>query len=200
MASAMVWPISASWAEMAATEAISSWFSTSRAWLRMASATASVGPLHAPLEAHRVGPGGHVAQALVDQGLGEHGGGGGAVTGHVVGLGRDLLGQLGTEVLVVVLELDLLGDGHAVVGDGGGAPLLVEDDVAALGAEGDADHVGQLVDPGLEGAARLDVEQQLLWHGFALPRYLLTIARTSRAEQDQQLVPASLTSVPPYLE
>ena len=41
IASAMVRPISASWAEMAATEAISSWFSTSRAWLRIASATAS---------------------------------------------------------------------------------------------------------------------------------------------------------------
>jgi hypothetical protein len=150
---------------MAATEAISSWLSISRAWLRMRLGDGLDGLLHAPLEAHRVGPGGHVAQALVDQGLGEHGGGGGAVAGHVVGLGRDLLGQLRAEVLVVVLELDLLGDGHAVVGDGGGAPLLVEDDVAALGAEGDADHVGQLVHPGLERAARLGAEQQLLWHG-----------------------------------
>ena len=42
IASAMVLPISASWAEMAATEAISSWLSISRAWLRIASATASV--------------------------------------------------------------------------------------------------------------------------------------------------------------
>src|SRR4029450_2434889 len=134
MASAMVLPISASWAEMAATEAISSWFSTSRAWLRMASATASTA-----FSMPRLRPLG-VARAA----------------GQVVVVGDDLRGQLSAEVLVVVLELDLLGDGHAVVGDGGGAPLLVEDDVAALGAEGDADHVGQLVDPGLEGTARLD--------------------------------------------
>ncbi len=41
IASAMIRPISASCAEIAATEAISSWDSSSRAWLRMASATAS---------------------------------------------------------------------------------------------------------------------------------------------------------------
>src|SRR6266699_3303245 len=41
IASAMVRPISASCAEMAATEAISSWVSRSRAWSRMYSATAS---------------------------------------------------------------------------------------------------------------------------------------------------------------
>src|SRR6185312_3320782 len=37
----------------------------------------------------------------------------GAVPGGVVGLGGDLLGQLGPEVLVRVLQLHLLGDGHA---------------------------------------------------------------------------------------
>ena len=65
----------------------------------------------------RVGAGRHVPQALADHRLGQHGGGGGAVAGHVVGLGRDLLDQLGAEVLVRVGELDLLGDRHAVVGD-----------------------------------------------------------------------------------
>ena len=47
--------------------------------------------------------------------------------------------------LVGVLEVDLLGDGDAVVGDRGGAPLLLQHDVAALRAEGDADGVGELV-------------------------------------------------------
>ena len=90
------------------------------------------GLLDAPLERHRAGAGGHVAQTLVDEGLGEHGGGGGAVTGDVVGLGGDLLHQLGAHVLEGVLQLHLAGDGDAVVGDGGGAELLVDDDVAAL--------------------------------------------------------------------
>ena len=106
------------------------------------------------LRSDRGGAGSDVAQALADHRLGQHGGGGGAVTGDVVGLGRDLLGQLGAEVLVRVLQLDLAGDGHAVVGDGGGAPLLVDDDVAALRAEGHLDGVGQGVDAALERLRR----------------------------------------------
>jgi len=69
----------------------------------------------------------------VDQGLGEHGGGGGAVTGDVVGLGGDVLGQLGAQVLVRVVELDLAGDRDAVVGDGRCAELLVEETLRPRG-------------------------------------------------------------------
>ena len=122
------------------------------------------GGVHAALEAHRVDAGGHGAQALVDHRLGQHGGGGGAVTGDVVGLGGDLLGQLGTEVLERVVELDLAGDGDTVVGDGGRAPLLVEDDVAALGAERHLDGVGERVDAALQRAAGVLVELKNLRH------------------------------------
>src|ERR671930_1180955 len=88
--------------------------------------------LDAALEAHRVGAGGDVAQALADQRLGQHGGGGGAVTGDVVGLLGDLLDELGPDLLPRVLELDLLGDRYAVIGDRGSAPLLLQHHVAAL--------------------------------------------------------------------
>ena len=111
-------------------------------------------------QAQRVGAGGHVAQPLVDEGLGQHGGGGGAVAGHVVGLGGHFLDQLGAHVLEDVLQLHLTGDGHAVVGDGGGTELLLDDDVAALRAEGHLDRVGQLVHAGFEAAAGGFVELQ----------------------------------------
>jgi hypothetical protein len=101
----------------------------------------------------------------VHQGLGQDGGGGGAVAGDVVGLGGDVLGQLRAEVLVRVLELDLTGDGHAVVGDGRGAELLVEDDVAPARAEGHLDGVGELVHAALERAAGVLVELDDLGHG-----------------------------------
>ena len=126
------------------------------------------GLVDSALQPDRVGSGGHSAQALVDQRLGQHGGGGGAVAGDVVGLGSNLLGELGAEILVGILELDLLGDGHAVVGDGGGAPLLVEHDVAALGAEGHLDGVGEGVDAALKRTPRLLVELQSLCHGSRL--------------------------------
>ena len=105
------------------------------------------GLLDAALEQHRVGAGGDVLQAFVDDGLGQHGGGGGAVAGDVVGLGGGFLEQLGAHVLEGVLQLDFLGHGHAVVGDGGGAPLLVQGDVAALGAEGGLDGLASMSTP-----------------------------------------------------
>src|SRR5665811_684366 len=92
------------------------------------------GGVDAALERGRGGTGGNVAQTFLDHGLSQHGRGGRAVTGDVVGLGGDLLGELRTEVLIGVLELHLTGDRHAVVGDGRGAPLLVYDDVATLWA------------------------------------------------------------------
>jgi hypothetical protein len=41
----------------------------------------------------------------------------GAVTGEVGGLRRDLAYHLRAHILELVLELDLLGDGNAVLGD-----------------------------------------------------------------------------------
>src|ERR1700692_2167588 len=116
----------------------------SRPTLSMASAISSPISVSADehaLQRHRVGAGGHVAQALVDHGPGQDGRRGGAVAGHVVGLLGYFLDQLGADLLEGVLEIDLLGDRHAVVGDRRGAPLLVKHHVAALGAEGDADRV-----------------------------------------------------------
>ena len=117
------------------------------------------GLLDAALERHRVRAGGDVAQALADQRLGQDGRGRRAVTGDVVGLLRDLLDELGADLLVRVLELDLLGDGDAVVGDRGGAPLLLQDDVAATRAERHLDGVGELVHAALEAAPGLLVER-----------------------------------------
>src|SRR6201999_4180626 len=135
--------------------------------------------LDALLHAHRVGAGGHVAQALANHGPGQHGGGGGAVTGDVVGLLGDLLDQLGPDLLVRVLELDLLGDAHTIVGDGGGTPLLLQNDVATLGAERHLDGVGEGVHTPLETAARLLVERNDLGH-TALSSWTLAAARPDR--------------------
>src|SRR6185295_11881802 len=100
----------------------------------------------AALEVHRVHAGGNRLGAFAHDGLGQHGRGGGAVAGEVVGLGGDLTDHLGAHVLELVLELDLLGDGDAVLGDARGAIALVEDDVAALGAKRHFHGVGENVD------------------------------------------------------
>ena len=161
-ASAIVSPIAGSAAEIEATWAISSLDSTSLASFLIDSTAALDGLLDAALERHRVRAGGDVLHAALDHGAGEDRRGGGAVTGDVVRLGRDFLGELSAHVLPRVVELDLLRDRHAVVRDRGGSPLLVEHDVLALGAERDRDRVGELVDAGLEAAPRFLAELQQL--------------------------------------
>src|SRR5690606_16546259 len=98
-----------------------------------------------------------------------------------------------------VLELDVPGDGHAVVGDRRRAPLLVQDDVAPLGTEGHLHRVGEGVDATLQGAPSLLVERKDLRHGFSSSDHLVTTARMSRALSSSSSLPSYLTSVPPYL-
>ncbi len=100
----------------------------------------------AALEVHRVHAGSNGLQAFVDDGLGQNGCSGGAVTGFVVGLGRDVLDQLRAHVFETVLELDFLGNGNAVLGDGRSAKALFQNHVAAFRTEGRFYRVGQDVD------------------------------------------------------
>src|SRR5699024_6128870 len=137
------------------------------------------GLLDTGLQGDRVGTGHHVAQALADQRLSEHGGSGGAVTSDVIGLLGDLLDELGTNLLVGLLEFDLLGDGHAIVGDRRGAPALLQDDVASLRAEGYLHGVGEGVEPALHSATGLLVEGNNLSH-WRLDPPVLALARPAR--------------------
>ena len=127
------------------------------------------GRLDAALDVGGSRTAGHVAQTLVHQRLREHGCGGGAVAGNVIGLGGDFLRQLGAQVLVRVVQFNLAGNGHAVVGDDGRTPLLIEHNIAPARAEGYLDRVCQLIDAGLQGLAGCIVEFKLLSHVFATP-------------------------------
>src|SRR6478735_2294227 len=98
------------------------------------------------LQVHRIDAGGDVLGALADDGLGQHGRGGGAVTRDVVGLRGHFAHHLGAHVLEAVGELDLLGDRHTVLGDARGAEALLDHDVAALRAQRHLHRVGEDVD------------------------------------------------------
>ena len=108
----------------------------------------------------------------MDDGLGQQGGGGGAVASHVVGLGGNFLHHLGAHVLKGVFQFDLLGDGHAVVGDQGGAVSSPQDHVAALGAQGDLDGVGQLIYAALQCLAGFFSITEHLCHSISSPSIL----------------------------
>ena len=98
--------------------------------------------------------------SLID-GFGENGGGGGAVAGDVAGLAGDFADELGAHVFIGILELDFLGDGDAVLGDGRAAEFLVEDDVASARSEGRLDGSGEFLDAAEQRLTRGFVELEL---------------------------------------
>jgi len=102
--------------------------------------------VHAAFEVHRVHAGSDRFCAFVNDGRGQHSCGGGAVTGNVGGLQRHLAYHPRPHVLEFVLELNLLGDRDAVLGNTGRAESSVKHNVAALRAERDPHRSGEDVD------------------------------------------------------
>ena len=154
MASAMMLPmVSSLLAEMVPTCAIMAPVTLLReliehglaavAFLVERAADGGDGLLDAALERHRVGAGRDRLRAFAIDGLGQNGGGGGAVAGDVGSLAGDFAHHLRAHVLQRILEFDFLGDRDAVLGNGGGAEFLLQDHVAALGAERDLHCVRQ---------------------------------------------------------
>ena len=101
------------------------------------------GGIDAALEVHRVHAGGNGLGAFVDDGLSQNRRRGGAVTGHVVGLGGNFAQHLCAHVFELVLEFDFLGNGYTVLGHAWCAEGLVENNVTAFRAEGDFHSVGE---------------------------------------------------------
>src|SRR5713226_2050911 len=114
------------------------------------------------LQVHRVHAGGNRLGAFADDRGCKHGRGGGAVAGSVGRLGGHFAHHLSAHVLELVLKLDFLGDGDAVLGDAGGAERLVEHDVAALGAERHLHCVVENVDAAQHPVAGIDAEFDFL--------------------------------------
>ena len=171
MASASRRPISASLlAATVPTWAISSFlFLTEIDMLLSLSVMSATALLDALLQLDRVDAGDDRAEAFVEDGLGHDGGGGGAVAGHVAGLAGHFADHPGAHVLVDVFQVDFLGHGHAVLGDGGRAEAFLQDDVAAARAEGHFDRLGQLRNAALQGVAGFLVECNHFRHGIGTP-------------------------------
>src|SRR5579871_114701 len=104
------------------------------------------GLLDAALQGHRVRTGRDGLDAFAVDGLRENGSGSGAVASDVRRLGGDFAHHLRAHVLESIFQFDFFCDGDAVLGDGRRTELLLNNDVAPLGAECDLHGVGQKVD------------------------------------------------------
>jgi len=120
--------------------------------------------IDATLEGGGVGAGRNGLHAFTEDGLGQNGCCGGAVAGDIGSLGGDFFHELRANVLQRVLELDFLGYGHAVLGDGGRAKLLLDYDVASLGAERRLDGVRERVHAAQDRLTGIFTVQNLLCH------------------------------------
>ncbi|MGY4598715.1 hypothetical protein ACVWXL_006461 [Bradyrhizobium sp. GM22.5] len=164
-------------AEMVPTWATSEEAATGLARFSMSLTTGRDRDVDAALEVHRVHAGGNRLGAFADDGLGQHGRGGGAVAGEVVGLGGDLTHHLGAHVLELVLELDLLGDGDAVLGDAGRAERLLDEHVAAFRAERHLDGVGENIDAAQHAFARVSGKLDVFGsHGLQFLFFVMCLA------------------------
>lgn len=119
------------------------------------------GAVDALLDVGGVEAGLDLLEALLVDGAGQDGGGGGAVAGFVVGLVGDVLHQTGSDVHGLLADFDCLRDGDSVLGDFGAAVALVDQDVSAAGTEGHLDCVAQLSAAFEEFLASLGAEEEL---------------------------------------
>src|SRR4030095_11647054 len=115
--------------------------------------------------------GGDILRALAIDRLGQERRRGRAITGDIRGFARDLLHHLRAQVLEPVLQLDLPGHRHPVLGDGRRPEALAEDDVAPSGPERDLDRIGEAVHPAENCLARLLAVRDLLSHRVLHPTY-----------------------------
>src|SRR5215469_14216202 len=126
------------------------------------------GLFNAALESGGAGAGRDGLHAFAEDGLREHGGSGGAVTGNVGSLGSDFANHLRAHVLEGILQFDFLCHGHAVLGDDGRAELLFDHRITALGAEGNLHCIGKSVHAAQNRLAGILTCYNLLRH-FSIP-------------------------------
>src|SRR5690606_12956531 len=113
--------------------------------------------------------------------------------------------ELGAHVLQLVLEFDFLGDRDTVLGHGGGAEGALEHHVAALGAQGHLDGVGQDVHAFDHAGAGVAAEDHVFCcHVFVLRNsggidYFSTTANRSSSFMTSSSSPSTLTVWPEYL-
>ena len=91
-----------------------------------------------------------------------------AVAGNVRGLRCNLAHQLRAHVLQRILQIDLFGHRHAVLGDGGRAKLLLNYNVAALGAKRRLHSVCQRVHAAQNRLPGILTVQNLLCHCYLI--------------------------------
>src|SRR5690606_39062102 len=117
-----------------------------------------------PLEVHRIGACSHVLDTMAEDSLGENCCSSCSITGCVSGLGGHFLNQLGTHIFDRILKFNFLGDCYPILCYCRGTELFIQDYISSLGAEGDLNSIGQLVDTPLDLVPRSGIKGYFFSH------------------------------------
>ncbi len=102
--------------------------------------------INATLQIHRVHAGGNRLQTFIDDSLSQNGSSGCAISGFVVGLGGNILDQLGAHILETVFQFDFFGNRNAILGDDRSTKAALQYHIAALWTKGSLYRISQGVD------------------------------------------------------
>src|SRR6266576_2261159 len=166
------------------------------------------GHVDAPLQIHGIQSGGDRFRAPAHDSLRQYCGGRRAVADLVARFARDLLDHLRAHVLKPVGQFDLLGDRHAVFRNARRAVRFIEQDVAALRAEGHLHRIGENVDAAQQTVACVPVKSDFLGshvrHPLCYAAFFWATDGSIRPMMSASFMiirssPSSLTSVPDHL-
>ena len=118
--------------------------------------------IEAALQIDRARAGGDIPHALGKDRRGQQRGGRRAIADHVAGAFGRLANHLRAEVLLVVLQLELLGDRHAVVADDRATPFLLDEHALRFRAQRHAHGIGQRHRAVQDFFARRGLDEQML--------------------------------------
>ncbi len=122
------------------------------------------GSFDAALELDGVGAGLDGPEAFANHRLSEHRRGCCSVACYAVGFGGDFLDELSAHVGEGISQLDLLGDGDAIVGDGRRSGELLQHRVTAFGSQSHLDRISQGVYAHFEQRSGVLAESEFFCH------------------------------------
>ncbi len=120
--------------------------------------------VNAAFQDNRVGAGGNILNALVNDSLSQNAGRSGAVAGYVVGLGSNFFNQLSAHVLGSVFQVNFLGNAYTVVGNQRRAKFALQNYIAAFGPQSYFNRISQSVNTALQSITGVFFKNDLFSH------------------------------------
>ena len=113
-----------------------------------------------------IGTGSHILHTLRKDGLSQNGSCGGTVASIIASLAGHTLHKLCAGILKGIFQFNLLGYGHTVLGNLGSAKLLINNNVATLGAQRNFHCISQRIGSSFEHLAGINIIFYFFSHSF----------------------------------